>query len=83
MLSFIIPKKTLTMNPILQNYCKKSTENYIEKIIDKYSLERKKIKLNEFNTDNTKNNQPEFNFYNILIFLSITTTAFYFYKKLH
>ncbi len=83
MLSFYIPKTQPILNKILQDYCKKTTENSMRKLTEKYNLERNKPKLVDPIEKVCINSNPEFNFYGILAVLSITTMAFIFYKKLN
>lgn len=68
-------------NKKLADYCRKSTDESIRKLTDKLTLERNKFKnknsLEEFNADN-----PNYNFYGFLAILSISTFAFYFYKRI-
>ena len=82
MLSFYMPKTQVVMNKALYDYCKNSTEESIKKITEKYSLERNKPK-NIFSFKNGDGNaKSEFNLYGLLAFLSVTTIAFFFYKRL-
>lgn len=82
MLSFYMPKTPVVMNKALYDYCKKSTEESVKKISEKYSLERNKPKINISLENGDENAKPEFNFYGLLTFLSVTTMAFFFYKRL-
>ena len=81
MLSFHNPKISIIMNPTLRDYCRKSTEMSIIKLTEKYNLERKKPKIDNLLYDG-ENNKPEFNFYGLFTFLSISSLAFFFYKRL-
>lgn len=83
MLSFYIPKTQVVMNKALYDYCKKTTEESIKKISENYSLERNKTKINISMENSDGNANPEFNFYKLLAFLSLTTITFFFYKRLH
>jgi len=79
MLSFYFPKtQPSLLNKNLQDYCKKTTENSIRKLTEKYNLERNNTKI-----DNKicVSGNPEFNFYGILTILSITTIAFIFLRN--
>lgn len=70
--------------PIIKNlsdYCRKSTDKSIKKISEKQNLERNNPKIKNPLDDN-ENGKPEFNLYEFLIFLSISTIAIYFYKRL-
>jgi hypothetical protein len=84
MLSFCYQKNPLPINKDLYNYCRKTTENSIRNLTEKYNLERNKPKIkNLLNEDECdKNNKPEFNIYGFLTFLSMTTLAIFFYKRL-
>ena len=82
MLSFYMPKTPVVMNKALYDYCKKSTQESVIKQSEKYSLERNKPKINVSFENNDENDKPEFNFYGFLAFLSVTTVAFFIYKRL-
>ena len=62
-------KQPSHINKTLRDYCRKSTEESIGRIIDKYNLERNNLIIKNPLDDN---NKPEFNLYGILIVLSIT-----------
>jgi hypothetical protein len=84
MLSSFLFKKPIYINRSLHDYCRKSTEESIRKKTEKYNLERKNQLSNTrftINNDNNNNN-PEFNIYTFLLFLSISSISFYFYKRL-
>ena len=84
MLSSFLFKKPIYINRSLHDYCRKSTEESIRKKTEKYNLERNKPLLNTtiaFNYDNNKN--TELNIYTFLLFLSLSTMSYYFYKRLH
>jgi hypothetical protein len=83
MLSFYMPKTPVVMNQALYDYCKKSTEESVRKQSEKYSLERNKPKITISPENSDGNDKPEFNFYGLLAFLSVTTMAFFFYKRLN
>lgn len=68
--------KSPLINKSLRDYCRKSTENSIRKLTEKYNLERNTTKL----ADEDENTQ--FNIYGFIAFLSMTTFAFVIYKKL-
>lgn len=82
MLSSYLFKKPILVNKTLQDYCRKSTEESIKKISEKYNLERNRPKINISLDAESNNSKPEFNFYGLLAFLSITTLTFFFYKRL-
>ncbi len=75
-------KRPLYVNNSLKDYCSKSTNESIRKLTDKYNLERNKQKLEILLDDDDRDEIPEFNFLNLLFFLSISSVTFYFYKKL-
>ncbi len=83
MLSSCLFKKPIYVNHSLAEYCRKSTEESIRKISEKYNLERNKPNLS-IRFDN-EDNTPKFkhNIYIVLLFLSISTMSFYFFKRLH
>lgn len=77
-------RRPLYFNKNLREYCTKTTNESIKKISEKYNLERNNLKFknpfkNEYDEDDEESN---FNFYNFLLFLSITTISFYFYKRI-
>jgi hypothetical protein len=82
MLSSCLLKKPNYVNRSLAEYCRKSTEESIRKKTQKYNLERNKPFLNTTFAFNCDNN-PDFNIYTFLLFLSISTISFYFYKRIH
>ena len=74
--------KILKMNNSLSEYCRKSTEESIRKQTERFNLERNKPKIKNPLEDNDDKGKPEFNFYEFLIFLSISSMAIYLYKRL-
>jgi len=80
MLSSCLMRKPIYINKTLQDYCKKTTEESIRKLNEKYNLERNKPKIKNTFDDN---NKPEFNYIGFLLFLSITIFSFRFYKRLN
>ena len=86
MFSIGYKRNTFLYDKSILEYCMKSTEDSIKRIIEKKNLEKKnatvkeilKIKLED--DDNNKN--PRFNFNVLLVFLSISSLGFYFYKKI-
>jgi hypothetical protein len=81
MLSFL-KKRSFYFNKSLSEYCSGTTNESIRKLIEKYKLERNKQKIQnplEYQDDPGK---PYLNFYNLLLFLSISSITIYFYKKL-
>jgi hypothetical protein len=83
MISTLLFKKPICVNRSLHDYCRKSTEESIRKQTEKYNLERNKPTLNPVFNKYDINNTPEFNIYTFLLFLSMSTISFYFYKRLH
>lgn len=74
-------KETYLFNKTMNDYCRNSTNVSIKTITDKYNLERNKPKIkNPF--DDEDNDHPKVGIYSILMFLSISTLAFFFYKRL-
>jgi hypothetical protein len=82
MLSCYEPRIHQLINKNLHDYCRKTTEESIKKITDKYNLERNKPKINNPLPENDDSGKPEFNFYGLLAFLSVSTIAFLIYKRL-
>lgn len=72
-------KSQMIINKDLSDYCKKTTNESIQKITEKYKLERIKPKISKFGDNDDE--KPKFNFLNLLIFLSISTITIYFYKR--
>jgi hypothetical protein len=78
MLSFYSPKIPQLMNNTMYDYCKRTTQDSIRKITEKYNLERNiKNRLD----DNDDIGQPQNNFYGFLFFLSISTIGILLYKQ--
>jgi hypothetical protein len=75
-------KKPLYVNNGLREYCNKSTNESIRKFTEKYNLERKNSQYTKLIYDEDGNQTPNLGFFNFLIFLSITSATFYFYKRL-
>lgn len=75
-------KRPLYFNKNLSDYCTKTTNESVRKLTEKYNLERRNTKFKNlvYNDDDSK--IPEFNFYTLLIFFSIPSIGFYFYKRL-
>jgi len=67
-------------NKTLSDYCKRTTNESIRKLTEKYSLERKNPKIKNPLVDEDDNNK--FNIYGFITFLSISTITFLFYKRL-
>jgi hypothetical protein len=85
MFSIGYKRNTFLYDKSILEYCMKSTEDSIKRIIEKKNLEKKnatvkeilKIKLED--DDNNKN--PRFNFNVLLVFLSISSLGFIFIRK--
>lgn len=72
-------KLSYPFNKTISDYCRKSTNESIQKLIEKYNLERNNLKIKKPLNEEDK---PNFNFYGFLVFLSISTMAIFFYKRL-
>ena len=59
------------------------TNESIRKITEKYNLERNKPTINNPLVVDEDDAKPNLNFYNFLLFLSISTITIYFYKRLN
>lgn len=76
-------RRPILFNKNLSDYCRKSTDESIKKFSEKYNLERNKPKIkNPLDDNGNGNGKPEFNLYEFLIFLSISTMAIYLYRRL-
>jgi hypothetical protein len=70
-------------NKTINDYCKHSTNESIKRITDRYYLDRNKVKIkNVFNDEHEDDDKPKINIYSILGFLSISTLAFFLYKRI-
>ena len=76
------PRIPQVMNKTLYDYCKKSTQDSVKKLTEKYNLERNKPKIKNPLDENDDSAKPEFNFYGFLAFISISTIGFFIYKRL-
>jgi hypothetical protein len=75
-------KKPLYLNNGLRDYCNKTTNESIRKLTEKYNLERN-IQKNAILLDCDDNDErPNINLLNFLLFLSVSSITFYFYKRL-
>jgi hypothetical protein len=73
-------KQPYLFNKTISDYCRNSTNESIKKITEKYNLERNKFTvINPF--DDEDHYKPKINMYSILAFLSISTIAYLFYKR--
>lgn len=73
----------LYFNKNLSNYCTKKTIDSITNLTEKYRLEKTKSKYENLlgNSDITKS--TEINCYALLIFLSMSSFGFFYYKSLN
>ena len=75
-------KTTYLFDKTINDYCRYSTDQSIKRISDKYNLERNKLQIkNPFNDEDE--DKPRINIYSIFAFLSISTLAFFLYKRLN
>ena len=81
MLSFM-KRRSVYFNKSLSEYCTGTTNESIRKLIEKYKLERNKQKIQNPLEDQDDPGKPYLNFYNLLLFLSISSITIYFYKRL-
>ena len=80
----------LLLNKKISDYCRNSTNESIRKLIERHNSEKEKPKFNfdintsnENNNDNNnKNNHKEVSFINFIIFLSVSSIAFFLYKRI-
>ena len=78
-------KTPYLLNKTINDYCKYSTNESIKRIIDRYNLERNKPKIkNIFNNEHEDEDKDKsrITIYSIFAFLSISTVAFFLYKRL-
>jgi hypothetical protein len=74
-------KPTYLFNKNISDYCRKSTNESIIKMTEKYTLERNKTKIqNPFCDKN--NEKPKISIYNFCVIFTISTMAFFFYKRI-
>ena len=74
-------RNPIIFNKSLQDYCKKINEESIRKLSDGYNLEKNKPKIKNL-LKNDDSNNPDYNYFGIIIILSITMFTFSFYKRL-
>lgn len=73
-------KRTYLFDKTINDYCRYSTDQSIKRITDRYNLERNKPQIkNSFNYEHE--DKPRINIYSIFAFLSISTLAFFLYKR--
>jgi hypothetical protein len=88
MFSIGYKRNTFLYDKSILEYCMKSTQDSIKRIIEKKNLEKNNINVKEIlkikleDDDDNNNNNPQLNFNFFLVFLSISSLGFYFYKKL-
>jgi hypothetical protein len=78
-------KPLFPINQKISDYCKKSTNESIRKITEKYNEERKSVKINldslkVITRDDPPNPNPNDIILSIICLLSSTTLFYYFYK---
>ncbi len=74
-------KRTYLFDKTINDYCRHSTNQSIKRITDRYNLERNKVEIkNIFNDEDDY--KPKISIYSIFAFLSISTLAFFLYKRL-
>ena len=74
-------KPSYLFNKNINAYCKKITDESIIKMTEKYTLERNKPKIeNPFYDKNNEN--PKFSIYGFWVIFTISTMAFFFYKRI-
>ena len=87
MFSIGYKRNTFLYDKSLLEYCMKSTQHSIKRIIEKKNLEKNNINVkeiikNKLEDDHDNNKNPRLNFNFLLVFLSISSLGFYFYKKI-
>lgn len=75
-------KKPLYVNNGLRDICTKSTNESVRKLTEKYNLERKNPQFKTLIYDDDGDEIPNFVFLNFLLFLSVSSITFYFYRRL-
>jgi hypothetical protein len=78
-------KPSYLFNKTINDYCRHSTNESIKKITDRYNLERKKVQFKDIFNDEHEDKKDKDNHTTcIYIFslLSISTLAFFLYKRL-
>jgi hypothetical protein len=70
----------LILNKNLRDYCRNSTNESIKKIIERHNSEKDKPKIKINNNDD--DNNPVFNLLDFIFFLSVSSIAFFLYKRL-
>ncbi len=73
----------LYFNKNLSNYCTKKTIDSITNLTEKYKLERTKPKYEILLGNSAITETPEINSYALLIFLSISSFGFFYYKSIN
>jgi len=82
MFNYFNKKPIILQNDSLRQYYIQSTNDSIKRLVEKYDSQ----KINKYdvmlsNNSENNNNQPIINILGFLGFLSISTTAFYFYRR--
>ena len=77
-----ILKKPKFFNQELHNYCLKSTNDSIKRMVEKYDTERKSKKINLNLTQTSLPSDPDKNsVIAIICFLSVSSFLYYFYNS--
>ena len=74
--------RPLYFNKALSDYCTKTTNESIKKLTEQYNLERRNTKFKNIVNNDDDPKIPEINLYTLLMFFSISSIGFYFYKRL-
>lgn len=81
--SIAMPSFPYILNKNLSDYCKNTVNESIRKLTDKYKSKKyiSNIKMN-YNDEDDNFEKPEFNLYFLLVFLSISSMTWFFYKRI-
>ena len=74
-------KPLFKTNQTIRDYIMKSTQDSIQKMVERTNLERNKVKFKNPLVDDD-DEKPNFNFNNFLIFIAISSVSFLLYKRL-
>lgn len=69
----------------LSEYCKKSVQQSINNMVEKYNLEKNKKLIKKYinnNSDDDNNPLSNYNIYGFLFFLSISTFGYLYYNRI-
>ena len=67
-------------NKTIRDYCMKSTNDSIQKLTEKYNLERNNLKIK--NPLDDEQDKPNLRFFGVLFFLSISTMVIFMNKRI-